>query len=146
MIPDTEQGRIARIVASTDVCMRSAAVAKARLFYTPSCKGCVYIPQTGSRTVPLSSTFLEKKMAACKPIVGNGCGLQSTRIAAIQQCVLDNAINPLNPEARFSEFRGPFVAPVCPPIPQEYLNANVPKNQLRSCPLPNKPDNLVLPG
>ena len=142
-IPDTERGRIARLLQSTEAEARTNAVAKARLFYTPPCRSCNAQDRS---TVPSESLLLTSKILQCKPLIRQGCISESARIAQVQQCTLDQATNPLNPETRFSEFRGPFVPTVCPPIPLEYLNANVPKNQLKNCPLPNKPENPVLPG
>jgi hypothetical protein len=140
-IPDTERGRIARLLQSTEAEARTNAVAKARLFYTPPCSGS---RTQGIPTVPSESVLLKSKQ--CKPLIRQGCISESARIAQVQQCTLDQSTNPLNPETRFSEFRGPFVPTVCPPIPLEYLNANVPKLQLKRCPLPNKAENPVLPG
>jgi hypothetical protein len=143
LIPDTERGRVARLLQATEAEARTNAVAKARLFYTPPCCGG---KRSESSTVPSESVLLTNRLLQCKPLIRQGCVSESVRIAQVQQCTLDRAINPLNPETRFSEFRGPFVPTVCPPVPQEFLNANVPKSQLKNCPLPNKPDNPVLPG
>ncbi len=149
---NTEGGRIARLLESARASARAEALAKARGFAN---QGPCRSGDCGSYKIsvqdappPLESIRLQAVVNACYASrnVVTGCVPESVRIARVNECTLRESTNPFNPETRFSEFRGPFIPPVCPPIPQEALNANVPKNQMRNCPLPNKPDNPVLPG
>jgi hypothetical protein len=73
-------------------------------------------------------------------------GPESARINALQSATLDAAKNPLDPAARFSAYVRPFPPPVCQAIPQEALNANMPRMQGLRCPLPNRSDLITLPG
>lgn len=146
-ISDTEGGRIARVVRSTDDERRRLAVQKARMFYTPPC--CKKKIQ-GAADVPSESVLLKTNLANCggisNTIFWKVAVPESVRIAQLQQDVLSASVNPLNSETRFSEYAPRPVPPVCPPIPQELLNSNIPRLQLKTCPLPNKSDNPVLPG
>ena len=146
-ISDTEGGRIARLIRSTDEEARVRAVQRARQFYTPPC--CKKKVQgAAGADVPSESILLKTNQAACvsNTIFWKVAVPESVRIAQLQQDVLSASVNPLNSETRFSEYAPRPVQPVCPPIPQEFLNANLPRIQLKTCPLPNKPDNPVLPG
>jgi hypothetical protein len=162
---DSEGGRIARVLAAEKQCAARVALAKARaLVGVTPCFGvpCVAGPVAegeGAQArsshdgivldhVPSDSQYLAGKIDKCYSPrqLAEGCVPSSVYLARQMQCTLDNATNPLNPEARFSAYRGPFIPPVCPPIPAAALNANVPKLQGNNCPLPNKPWNPVLPG
>lgn len=95
--------------------------------------------------VPRASDLTASKMA-CLTYRSSMPGPESARINALQRAALDAATNPLDPAARFSGYVRPFPPPVCQAIPQEALNANVPRMQGLRCPLPNRPDLIVLPG
>ena len=135
---NTEGGRVACLLAESKECMAAAALTKARQLS----QGCNRI---NPANVPPSSTELDVN-AACYTYQSAQYGVpESVRIQQIIQKTLDASISPTDPYARFSEFRRPFIQ-VCPPIPQSYTNAGNPVSQGKSCPLPNKPDNLILPG
>ena len=125
---DTEGGRMAQILADAKRCATREAIQKARA-------GCCIIPPSSApRVVPLESTNLEARLAACyrltseqaserarQPLRGVSEGL---RILQLQQ-------NVLQMEPRFSEYVGPRVPFVCPPMPTEITNANLPKPSTR---------------
>lgn len=94
-------------------------------------------PTVYRQETPLESDLLAAKVP-CQNIQGTTVALESTRTQEKIQKVLDYSVNPLDPNARFSEYRGPNVTPVCPPIPTEIVNAFLPKASKR-CPLPNSP-------
>jgi hypothetical protein len=149
---NTEGGRIASLQEQARCCNASQALARARAFgaAVARCKGtCESKSKVGAELVPAASVYLEKQAAACA-LTGYTspytCVPSSVRTAALQECAIQAFVDPLNPEQRFSDYRRPYFPPPCPPIPQEALNANVPKNQMKSCPLPNKPYYPVLPG
>lgn len=152
----SEQGRIQGLLDQARRCCAAEALAKARAASARVGKPCAQTcgpvsPQNSANgpPVPLESDALARKLVACygnqTPIIP-GCGTESQRISKLIQDTLDKSVDPFNPETRFSEYRRPYFPPACPPIPLEFLNGNVPKLQMRNCPLPNKPDNPVLPG
>jgi hypothetical protein len=154
---DTEGGRISRLVRAAATCDAAQALAKARAARgggsCVSCKG-------GRRSLaaePITeSALLEKRMRAaveCGIPASEGCVTSSLRTTRVGACVIANG-TPFNR----------FIPPPCPPaiyrtvvvdeagnvtgIPA--LGPNISGNpavlQGRVCPLPNKPDNPVLPG
>jgi len=144
-ITNTEGGRIALVLQNAAQCASVVALEKARIFGRSS--ACASIARTSGSIVPASSAILARATTCLTTVSSATCVPESTRIRRVQAHLLNASIQPLDPDTRFSEFnRRPLPPPVCPPIPQEFLNANVPKNQMRNCPLPNKPDNPVLPG
>jgi len=109
-----------------------------------------FIGNTINAPVPQSSSKLQSNLLACErrgyTISGVETGVpESVRIARLQQRTQDLSTDPSNPDARFSEYRRPFVQ-ICPAIPQFYYNAGEPVSQGKACALPNKPDNMILPG
>ena len=143
---NTEGGRIANLITSTRQCMAAEALAKARALGSGKACGALCGLPVGAN-VPLPSMVLDATVKICysRYQTLEGCVPESVRIAAIQQRTLEESVNPLDPAARFSEFVRNFPAP-CPPDPAWYANAGEPVLQLKNCPLPNKPDNPVLPG
>jgi len=95
--------------------------------------------------VPRSSTLTASKVR-CLNYTSRMAGSEGARINALQRLALDASIDPLDPAARFSSYTRPLPAPVCQAIPQEALNANMPRMQGLRCPLPNRSDLIVLPG
>lgn len=148
---DTEGGRIARIQEGARAQMREQALAKARaLRGGPGTCGGVRCPSAAERiqpNVPVPSAVLINTVKNCYSRVSReGCVPSSVRTARIQLDILEKETDPFNPDTRFANLIQRGVIPVvCAPIPQEALNANIPKQNLRNCPLPNKPDNPVLP-
>ena len=136
VIPNTESGRVALIIAAAARCAADVAVKRAQMSATP-CARPVTTTTIGPR-IPAESEILAAKTACLTFVSPATCVPQSTWITGVQACVLRNANDPLNPDARFSEFRGPVIPPVCTPVPQEALNANVPKLQTSICQYPNR--------
>jgi hypothetical protein len=149
---DTEGGRIARIQEASRAQMREQALAKARALRggPGTCGGvrCASAAERIQPNVPVPSAVLINTVKACYSGVSReGCVPSSVRTARIQLDILEKERDPFNPITRFSDLtiNRPVIATVCPPIPLEALNANIPKQNMRNCPLPNKPDNPVLP-
>jgi hypothetical protein len=71
-------------------------------------------------------------------IYGKSVGLESARLNAVAQAVIDNSTIPTDPSARFSMYRGPYVPPVCPPIPTAILNGNLPKASTKPICIPQR--------
>ena len=82
--------------------------------------------------------LISQVSANCYTYVGTSVGLESMKTNAQNQCVINLSTDPTNPNSRFSQYRGPFIPPVCTLVPQEILNGNLPKAST-ACPLPNKP-------
>jgi hypothetical protein len=131
---DTEGGRLVQIQAAARRCATLEAIQKARASCCPS-------TPVSRKQVPLESTNLEGRLAACyrqtterasflasQPLRGVP---ESVRIAQLQQNVLDDYAPQTDPARRFLEYRGPNVAVVCPPMPTEITNANLPKPSTR---------------
>jgi hypothetical protein len=91
--------------------------------------------------VPQSGSLLQQKIANCAAVgfvSPYECVPESIRLLREERKTLDTF-------AALGQFPKVFPAP-CPPLPQFYTNAGQPVLQGRNCPLPNKPDNPVLPG
>ena len=118
----------------------NASIERARALYGATCvsASCSVAPPYRQET-PLESDYLEKKQACIPSIIGTSCGLSSTLTAARGQCVIDSSISSLNPLARFSQYNRPLAPPVCPAVPQEVLNAFLPKAST-ACPIPTGPN------
>jgi hypothetical protein len=144
---DTEGGRISRLIDDARRCNARQALARAQAAAAP-CKGrCAPGASVAGAAPLLPSEYLAGRVAACTPYQSPfACVPESVRIAAAAECTIRAYSDPTNPEQRFSEYRRPFFPTICPPIAPEILNANQPTMQLKRCPLPNKPDNPVLPG
>jgi hypothetical protein len=129
--------RISRKMDGLRNCQIRNSVDRARDIYGTTCIDSCITATVYKQETPRESDILPTKVS-CLNFQGTTVGLESTRIQAKIQKVLEDSIDPLNPDARFSEYRGPYLAPVCPPVPTEILNAYLPKASTR-CPLPNKP-------
>jgi hypothetical protein len=148
----SEGSRIANLLESSRACMAAEALAKARAFSSgKACAG-------GSCKVPQLSTLAPAPPPPSILLSANqGCYTyndparwgtpvpESVRIANIQQRTIDESTNPYDPDARFSAYARKFLTP-CPPDPAWYKNAGEPILQGKNCPLPNNPQNPVLPG
>lgn len=153
-----EGGRMAQILAASRRCEVKEAIAKARAINTGTC--CSPVP-VSRIVVPLESTNLEAQVARCARINAQQASLlasqslrgvpESVRIAKRTQDVLDQYSPYSNSNRRFLEYQGPQVAVVCPPIPTEITNANLPKPSTR-CDTLNllatgtPPNNIIRPG
>lgn len=133
-----EGGRMAQILAASKRCQVNEAIAKARLLNAPP----VCSPGVQSRIqVPLESTNLEAQLARCARITAQQATVlatqplrgvpESVRIARLNQEILDQYSPYSDSERRFLEYQGPRVPTVCPPIPTEITNANLPKPSTR---------------
>lgn len=153
-----EGGRMAQILAASKRCQVKEAIAKARAINGPP--QCSPVPQSRA-VVPLESTNLQAQVAACARINAQQASAlatqplrgvpESVRIARLNQDILDQYAPYSDSKRRFLEYRGPVVAVVCPPIPTEITNANLPKPSTRCDTLNllatgSAPNNLVRPG
>ena len=133
-----EGGRMVQILQASRRCQVKEAIAKARQFNSGSC--CPPVPQSRA-VVPLESTNLEGQLAKCARINATQASFiasqplrgvpESVRIARLNQQVLDQYSPYSDSNRRFLEYRGPVAAIVCPPIPTEITNANLPKPSTR---------------
>jgi hypothetical protein len=155
---NTEGGRIATVLAAARECAASEALARARALRVGA-SPCAGGPCGGAAStvqVPSESSILDRRVArvlSCGIQTIEGCVPESIRIARQNACVLDAGTPPNR-----------FIPPPCPPavyntvvvdadgqvIGLPALGPNQSGNpavlQGRNCPLPNKPDNPVLPG
>lgn len=133
-----EGGRMVQILAASRRCQVREAIAKARAINTDSC--CSPVP-VSRITVPLESTNLEAQVARCARINAQQATViatqpmrgvpESVRIRKLNQDILDQYSPYSDSNRRFLEYRGPIVPVVCPPIPTEITNANLPKPSTR---------------
>ncbi len=153
-----EGGRMVQILAAARRCEVKEAIAKARALNSGSC--CPPVPQSRA-VVPLESTNLQAQVAACARITAQQATViaqqplrgvpESVRIARLNQEILDQYAPYSDSRRRFLEYQGPQVPVVCPPIPTEITNANIPKPSTRCDTLnllatAGPPNNLVRPG
>jgi hypothetical protein len=153
-----EGGRMVQILAAARRCEVKEAIAKARALNSGSC--CPPVPQSRV-VVPLESTNLQAQVAACARITAQQATViaqqplrgvpESVRIARLNQEILDQYAPYSDSRRRFLEYQGPQVPVVCPPIPTEITNANIPKPSTRCDTLnllatAGPPNNLVRPG
>jgi hypothetical protein len=153
-----EGGRMVQILAAARRCEVKEAIAKARALNPGSC--CSPVPQSRA-VVPLESTNLQAQVAACARITAQQATViaqqplrgvpESVRIARLNQEILDQYAPYSDSRRRFLEYQGPQVPVVCPPIPTEITNANIPKPSTRCDTLnllatAGPPNNLVRPG
>ncbi len=132
-----EGGRMTQILAASKRCQVQEAIAKARATYQPApCPGPI-----SRKDVPLESTALQGQLATCARITAADAqrivsqplrGVpESVRIAQLVQDIEDQYAPYSDSSRRFLEYRGPVVPVVCPPLPTEILNANIPKPSTR---------------
>lgn len=142
----SESGRLSRRLDEIRRGCNAASLAAARALYggngpcsggSGACGGGP--PKDPEQFTPMESDLLEKRVRECfSGVVRPLPGPESVRIAAAAKRTIDESVNPLDPDTRFSIYRGPFIPPVCPAVPLEDRNANIPKQSLSRCPLPNK--------
>lgn len=153
-----EGGRMVQILAAARRCEVKEAIAKARALNSGSC--CPPVPQSRA-VVPLESTNLEAQLARCARITAQQATTiatqplrgvpESVRIARLNQDILDQYAPYSDSRRRFLEYQGPQVPVVCPPIPTEITNANLPKPSTRCDTLNllatgSAPNNIIRPG
>ncbi len=129
---------MAQILAASKRCQVNEAIAKARAMNAPTC--CPPVPISRA-VVPLESTNLQAQVASCARITAAQATTlatqplrgvpESVRIARLNQDVLDQYSPYSDSRRRFLEYQGPQVPVVCPPIPTEITNANLPKPSTR---------------
>lgn len=132
-----EGGRMAQILAASARCQVKESIAKARALYQPPCAP---VPQSRA-VVPLESTALQGQLVACARLTSQQAQLlaqqplrgvpESVRIARLNTEILDQYSPYSDSRRRFLEYQGPQVPVVCPPIPTEITNANIPKPSTR---------------
>jgi hypothetical protein len=157
-----ESARISQLVAQAAACDRQRRLAAARLSRSGPCVDCSGI-HTGSirrPEPPTPSGLLTIQMGRCVGYTSPYTTVPgSIYTAQVEQRARDCALR-ANPNEEFER----FFPPVCPPIvfdPNVYdasgnvtgthslgvnINANPATLQGKNCPLPNKPNNPVLPG
>jgi hypothetical protein len=119
----SESGRISRMLES----MRCQQLKEVIQRQSANC--CNPVIQSATIVLP-ESTFEQAKSdpANCPTVVYRAqVALESKRINDLVKCVLLNSVSNSDPDARFSEYRRPYIAPACPPIPEYILNGNLPK-------------------
>ena len=135
----SEAGRLQRKLECIRAAERAAQLAKLRAITCAA--ACGPTPNLRHFT-PLESDNLERQVTNCYTYIGPVQGVpESVRINRVTELTLLKSTDPENPDARFSEYRGPFIPPVCPALPP-------PPKPLGStrCPLPNAPWNPILPA
>ena len=156
---NTEGGRIARLQQDAQSCAVAEALKRARAISRTAAPPCSRVGREAvlPAQIPPESSYLEAKHAGCSGFVSpSACVPSSVRTASIEQCTVQKATDPTNPDARFSAYVRVFPTP-CPPVvfttpvgdvPPLGANksGNPPAIQGKVCALPNKPDNPVLPG
>ena len=81
--------------------------------------------------VPVESTLEQAKseLASCPTqIYGTSVQLESAYLTKLSDSVISTSVMSTDPDARFSQYRRPYIPPACPPIPPYILNGNLPKN------------------
>ena len=137
MLPNSEGGRIARILEDARNCTIQENLIRARMYQGGnSCVACK--PINTSNTNVLSESAFLASQPNCFTYVRAPVVPESVRIARIQEAVLSNETNMLNAKTRFSDYAPAPTIFVCPPI--TYSNGSVPQN----CQLPNTPLNPSL--
>jgi hypothetical protein len=137
MVPNSEGGRIARILEQSRNCTIQENLVRARLFQGGnSCVPCKVNIRRDTDTQSESSYLASR--TNCYSYVRAPVVPESVRIARVQEAVLSNEINALLSNTRFAEYAPAPTIFVCPPI--TYSNGSVPTK----CPLPNTPLNSVL--
>ena len=124
---DTEGGRMVQILMNAKRCATLEAIRKARA-------SCCEPSPTSNRQVQLESANLQAKVAACARINAEKASIlasqglrgvsEGARIAILQNQTCAKV-------GRFDEYLGPRVPFVCPPMPTEITNANLPKPSTR---------------
>ena len=147
---NTETGRIALLLSREKRNMGRQNLAKAQAYYGAGpCVPCVRQQPVLQATVPAASALLDKNVTAClilNRIIGvEGCIPESLRIARLQQANVDASRDPMNPDTRFSAYKRPIPPPICPPIPQNLLNASTGYSQGLRC-QPPRQSGVSLPG
>lgn len=152
-----EGGRMVQILQASRRCQVKEAIAKARAINTGTC--CQPVPQS-RKDVPLESTALQGQLATCARINAQQASTlasqplrgvpESVRIARLNQDILDQYSPYSDSRRRFLEYQGPVVPVVCPPLPTEILNANLPKPSTRCDTLNllatgNPPNSIIRP-
>ena len=133
-----EGGRMTQILQASRRCQVKEAIAKARAINVPP--QCSPVP-VSRKDVPLESTALQGQLATCYRLTPQQAQIlaqqplrgvpESVRIARLNQEILDQYSPYSDSNRRFLEYQGPQVAVVCPPIPTEITNANLPKPSTR---------------
>ncbi len=135
----SEGARLSRKLCEIQQSCGTASLMAARAMYGGSPCGACGSSVGGTQQTPLESDLLDKQVRICfSGVVGTQPTTESQRTLDLITRTLDASVDPLDPDARFSQYRGPFIPPVCPPTPTAVLNANIPKQSLNRCPLPNK--------
>ena len=124
---DTEGGRMVQILMNAKRCATQEAILRARA-------SCCQPTPTSTKAAQLESAYLQGKIAACARINSTQASIlasqpmrgvsEGARIAVLINQTCANT-------SRFEEYIGPRVPFVCPPMPTEITNANLPKPSTR---------------
>lgn len=124
---DTEGGRMVQILMNAKRCATQEAIQRARA-------SCCQPTPTSNKQVQLESANLQARVAACARINAEQASIlasqglkgvsEGARIAILINQTCANT-------SRFEEYIGPRVPVVCPPMPTEITNANLPKPSTR---------------
>ena len=140
----SESNRISRLLSGIRQCQIAAAIKKAKA--STACSGGCEKATELSYETPLESDNLNFNLnTKFTGFIGSKPVNSSFHTLAIQETTVINSTNPLDPAARFSQYAPRLTPPVCIPVPREVLNANIPKQSLKNCPLGNKPYLPTLP-
>lgn len=124
---DTEGGRMVQILMNAKRCATLEAIQKARA-------SCCQPTPTSRKQVQLESAYLQSRVATCARIDAEQASIRASQPlrgmsegARIAILINETCIN----QNRFQEYEGPRVPFVCPPMPTEITNANLPKPSTR---------------
>ena len=121
---NSESGRINLLLSSARSCAIAEGLRRANQAYCPPSK----VPNTD---ILSGNAYILGIVAPCSnAIVNRQFVPQSSRIARLQSCAIDNT-------SRFSEYTRVAPPPPCPALPALANSASVPKPSLNTC-LPNK--------
>jgi hypothetical protein len=132
----SESERLSRKLDSIRCCEVNLALQAARNIYGNTCRdACLKSPLVLQQETPLESDLLMKNTGGtCYSVIGTLPTTESQRLNTLVQCVEDASVSAFNSDTRFKVYASPPAPPVCPPVPQEVLNANLPKPSTRCIP------------
>lgn len=124
---NTEGGRMIQIQMDAKRCVTLEAIQRARAT-------CCQPTPVSRKAAPLESSYLQGKLAACARVDAERATIlasqplrgvsEGARIAILINQTCQN-------QDKFQEYQGPRVPFVCPPMPTEITNANLPKPSTR---------------
>lgn len=124
---DTEGGRMVQILMNAKRCATLEAIQKAR-------SSCCQPTPVSRKQVQLESANLQARVAACARLNAEQASIAASQpLRGVSEgariAILLN--QPCANTSRFEEYIGPRVPVICPPMPTEITNANLPKPSTR---------------